>query len=101
VGYVASVAECHLRQELTVEEAEAWRRLSREEQLSPRYRESFKQAGWAFSGSVLDVRHCPCCVYNVENLKQDPDKIAMKAAIVEFLGDDEDAIAAIFEEEGL
>ena len=50
---------------------------------------------------VLDVRHFACCVDHAEDLHSDPDKIAMKAAIVDVLGDDEAAIAATFEELGL
>jgi hypothetical protein len=80
------------------EEAEAWLTLRSSEQLSPRYREMFKATGYEFGGSILNVQHCPCCP---KGAKPDPEKAAMKAGIVEILGDDEDAIASTFEDFGL
>ncbi len=41
---------------------------------------------------------CPACP---KGAKPDPDKAAMKAGIVELLGDDEDGIAATMEDFGL
>jgi len=60
--------------------------------------EKFKAAGYEFSGSILNVQRCPCCP---KGAKPDPEKAAMKAGIVEILGDDEDAIASTFEDFGL
>ena len=94
----------HLRHEAIFEthlnhaEAKAWCELSPELRLSRRYREKFKAAGWIFGASILDVVHCPCCP---KGAKPDLDKAAMKAGLVEILGDDEDAIAATMEDYGL
>lgn len=94
----------HLRHEAIFEthldhaEAKAWCELSPELRLSRRYREKFKAAGWIFGASILDVVHCPCCP---KGAKLDLDKAAMKAGLVEILGDDEDAIAAMMEDYGL
>ncbi len=84
--------------DLSPEEAEAWRSLSANERLAPRYREKFRAAGYDFGGSIYNVRRCPCCP---SDAKTDPEKAAMKAAIVEALGDDEDGIASTMEDFGL
>jgi hypothetical protein len=94
----------HLRHDAIFEtdldpvEAESWRSLSASQRLSCRYREKFKAAGYDFGASILDVRHCPCCP---KGATPDPDDAALKAGIVEILGDDEDAIAATMEDFGL
>jgi len=94
----------HLRHDAIFEtdldqaEAKAWRELSPQLRLSQQYREKFKAAGYEFGASILDVMRCPCCPPGV---KPDPDKAAMKAGLVEILGDDEDAIAATMEDFGL
>jgi hypothetical protein len=94
----------HLRHDAIFEtdldptEAEVWRGLSLTERLSSRYREKFKAAGYEFGASVLDVIHCPSCP---KGAKPDPDKAALKAGLVEILGDDEDGIAATMEDFGL
>ena len=77
------------------EEAQSWRTLPRDEQLSSRYRALFERADWCFGDSILEVRHCPCCS---ELAKRDFKTSEIKSAIVELYGDDEDAIAAVFEE---
>lgn len=79
-------------------EAEAWRTLPAPERLNPRYREKFHALGWEFGRSILDVLHCPCCP---PGATPDPDKAAMKAGLIEILGDDEDAIASAMEDFGL
>jgi len=84
--------------DLTPEEAEAWTELSQAERLNSRYREKFKAVGYEFGASVMNVLRCPGCP---KGAKPDPDKAAMKAGIVEILGDDEDGIAATFEDHGL
>jgi hypothetical protein len=84
--------------DLTHEEAEAWRALSPSQRLSQRYREKFRDAGWEFGASILDVMRCPGCP---KDAKPDPDKAALKAGLVEILGDDEDGIAATMEDFGL
>jgi hypothetical protein len=94
----------HLRHDAIFEtdldhaEAKAWSGLSPQLRLSQRYREKFKAAGYEFGASILDVMRCPCCPHGV---KPDPDTAAMKAGLVEILGDDEDAIAATMEDFGL
>ena len=94
----------HLRHDAIFEtdldpaQAKAWSDLSPKLRLSPRCREKLKAAGYEFGASILDVMHCPCCP---KDAKPDPDKAALKAGLVEILGDDEDAIAATMEDFGL
>jgi hypothetical protein len=94
----------HLRHDAIFEtdldhtEAEAWRTLSLAESLSSRYRKKFEAAGYKFGASILNVIRCPACP---KNAKPDADKAALKAALVEILGDDEDGIAAAMEDFGL
>ena len=94
----------HLRHDAIFEtdleqaEAQAWRSLRSSEQLSRRYRKKFEAAGYEFGGSILNVRRCPCCP---KGTKPDPEKDPLKAAIVEMLGNDEDAIASTTEDFGL
>ena len=66
--------------------------------LTQRYREKFEAVGYQFGTSVLNVIRCPACP---KQAKTDPDKAALKAGIVELLGDDEDGIAATMEDFGL
>ena len=80
---------------LSVEEAEAWRTLSRGEKLSERYRAEFRAVGWEFGQSVINVIRCPACP---KDAKPDPERTALKAALEEMLGDDEDGLAATFED---
>ena len=94
----------HLRHDAIFEtdlshaEAKAWTGLSPNLKLSDRYREKFKAIGYEFGGSVLNVMRCPACP---KDGKPDPDRAAMKAGIVELLGNDEDGIAATMEDFGL
>lgn len=94
----------HLRHEaifetgLSDEEAKAWQSLPAAERLSEQYREAFRGARWEFGGSVINVLHCPCCPAEAA---ADSENVAVKAAIEEILGDDEDGLAATFEEYGL
>ena len=83
---------------LTPAEAKAWTELSPALRLNKRYREKFRATGFEFGASVLNVIRCPACP---KDAKPDPDKAALKAGIVEILGDDEDAIAATFEDHRL
>ena len=84
--------------DLDPQEAESWQSLPPIERLSCGYREKIKAAGYEFGASILDVRHCPGCP---KGAKPDPDAVALKAGIVEILGDDEDAIASTMEDFGL
>jgi hypothetical protein len=83
---------------LTEEKADAWRTLSAKQRLAVGYRERFKASGWEFGASILDVRHCPACP---SGAKPDIEKVAIKDAVVEALGDDEDGIASTMEDFGL
>jgi len=84
--------------DLDTDEAKAWTELSPKLKLSDRYREKFKAVGYEFGGSVLNVLRCPACP---KHAKPDADKAALKAGIVEIMGDDEDGIAATMEDFGL
>jgi hypothetical protein len=94
----------HLRHDAIFEtalnhaEAEAWGNLPPGQRLSHRYRKEFQAAGYRFGVSILDVVRCPSCP---KHARPDPDKVALKAGLVEILGDDEDAIAATMEDFGL
>lgn len=76
-------------------EAEGWRTLSAGKRLLPLYRGKFKAVGYQFGASIYDVVHCPCCP---KDAKPDPNKAALKAGLVEILGDDEDGMASIIED---
>ena len=84
--------------DLTHDEAKAWTGLSQALRLNKRYREKFREVGYEFGASVLNVIRCPACP---KDAKPDPDKAALKAGIEELLGDDEDGIAVTFEDHGL
>src|ERR1039457_4905700 len=94
----------HLRHDAIFEtdldqaEAEVWRGLSLTERLSSRYREKFRVAGYEFGASMFTDIQWPGCP---KSAKPYPDKAAIKAALVEILGDDEDGIAATMEDFGL
>lgn len=80
---------------LSVEEAELWRNLPREEKLSPHYRKEFAAAYWQFGQSVINVIHCPACP---KDAKPDQERLQTKAALEELLAGDEDGLAATFED---
>jgi hypothetical protein len=94
----------HLQQDLIHEtcasekEVEVWLQLPVSERLSPIWRELFRAVGWEFGNSILDVCHCACCP---EKGRINQGTAFAKSAIVDLLGDDEDAIAAAFEDFGL
>ncbi len=94
----------HLRHDAIFEtslcytEAKTWTEVSPKLKLLPRYREKFKAIGFEFGGSVINVLRCPACP---KNAKPDPDRAALKAGIVEILGDDEDAIVDAMEDCGV
>lgn len=81
--------------DLSEAEAQAWRKLPAAQKLNVRLREKFAVAGWEFGGSVLNVRHCPCCP---KDAQLDPEKDQAKAILTDLLGDDEDGLAATFED---
>ena len=76
-------------------EAEAWRYLPRNEKLADRYRNEFRSVGWEFGQGVINVVHCPCCP---KDAQPNPARVQTKAALEELLGDDEDGLAATFED---
>jgi hypothetical protein len=80
---------------LSVEEAEAWRSLPTNQKLSTRYREEFRAAGWEFGQSVINIIRCPGCP---KEAKPNQERILTKAALEELMGDDEDGLAATFED---
>ena len=82
---------------LSYEEAKAWRSLAKAEKLSDRYREAFRADGWEFGNSVLNVLRCPACP---PGTVADPETVAIKSAIEDLLGEDEDGLAAAFEDFG-
>ena len=77
------------------EEAQAWRSLSRAEKLNDHYRKEFRAAGWEFGHSVINVIRCPCCP---KDAKPDRQRLQTKAALEKLLGDDEDGLAATYED---
>ena len=94
----------HLRHDAIFEtdldpaKAEAWTQLPAKLRLAPRYREKFEAAGYQFGASFLDVIHCPACP---KGAQPDPEKAAVKAELVQLMGDDEDGLASTLEDFGL
>jgi hypothetical protein len=80
---------------LSHETAEAWQSLPRSQKLIGPYRHEFKAAGWEFGQSVINVIRCPCCP---KDARPNPERVQTKAALEELLGDDEDGLAATFED---
>jgi hypothetical protein len=83
---------------LTIEEANRWLGLPRSERLSDRYRKEFRAVGWEFGQRVINVLHCPCCP---KDAKPNADRIQTKSALENLFGDDEDGLAATFEDHRL
>jgi len=83
---------------LSAQEVEAWRKLPRSEKLSALYRTQFRDAGWEFGRCLINVIRCPCCPADA---KPNPEKAEIKAALEELLGDDQDGLAATFEDHNL
>lgn len=75
-----------------------WKALPPAERLSARYREAFKDAGYEFARSVINVARCPACPVGA---KPDPEKLLLKAEIEGLLAGDEDALASTYAEHGL
>jgi hypothetical protein len=83
---------------LSVEEAEAWLFLPHAEKLSDRYRKEFQAVGWEFGQSVINVTRCPCCH---EGDTPNPEIVETKAVLEQLLGNDQDGLAATFEDHHL
>jgi hypothetical protein len=83
--------------ETGLDEAEIakWKTLPTVEKLNDPYRREFKAAGYVFGRSVINVIHCPACP---PDAKPDADKVHLKAKIESMLGEDEDGLAAHFED---
>ena len=95
----------HLRYEAIHEtdldpaEADAWCELSDSRlKFNDRYCAKLLAAGWKFGGSVINVVRCPCCPHDAQ---VDQERAEIKAALVELFGDDEDGLAAAFEDHQL
>ena len=84
--------------DLTYEEAQSWLDLKPADKLGDRYREKFRAVGWEFGQSVITVMRCPACP---KDARPDPEQAAIKSEIESLLGDDEDGLAALYEDFGL
>ncbi len=84
--------------DLSEAEARSWIELPSGQKLGERYREKLRAAGWWFGGTVINVIRCPCCP---EDARANPEMLAVKAALEDLLRDDEDALAATFEDHEL
>lgn len=80
---------------LSAEEADAWRLLPSAMKVSDRYRTEFQAAGYHFGQTVINVSRCPSCP---EGAKPNEGRIKTKAALEELMGEDEDGLAATFED---
>ena len=80
---------------LSHEEAKAWCSLPHAKKLSERYRKEFQATGWEFGQSVINVIRCPACP---EDATPNLERVQTKAALEELLGDDQDGLAATFED---
>lgn len=78
-----------------LEEARAWRKLPTAQKLDARLREKFNAAGWVFGASLLNVKHCPACPPDAQ-INEEHD--ALKSALEDMLGEDEDGLAAMYED---
>ena len=91
----------HLRHDLihetglTEEQIDIWRSLPQREKLNNCYRQEFRAIGWEFGQSVINVVRCCCCP---KDAKPNPERLQTKAALEQLLGDNEDGLAATFEE---
>jgi hypothetical protein len=77
------------------DEADAWVLLPRTQKLWPCYRDAFRAAGWEFGGTVINVIRCPACP---KDATPNQETVATKAALEQLLGEDEDGLAATFED---
>ena len=80
---------------LPAKEARAWCSLPRAEKLTKNYRQEFIGIGFYFGRTVINVIHCPACP---DGAKPNLDRVATKGALEELFGDDEDGLAATFED---
>lgn len=83
---------------LTTEEAKAWSQMPKDVKMNTRYRQEFRDAGWEFGGSVINVTRCPACP---KGATPDPEKVAIKAEIESLMSGDTDGLASELETLGL
>ena len=79
-------------------EARSWASLPRDQKLTPYYRQEFISIGFYLGQSVINVIHCPACP---DGVKANPSRLATKAALERLMGDDEDGLAATFDDYNL
>jgi len=79
---------------LSSEEAETWASLPRKAKLSEHYCNELRAAGWEFGQSLVNVIRCPACP---KGALPNQERVQTKAGLEELLGEDEDALAATFE----
>jgi hypothetical protein len=80
---------------IPTEEIPAWRKLPSNERLSDPVREEFREAGWQFGRSLMNVVCCPACPAGA---LPDPDKLHFKAELESMLAGDDDGLAAHYED---
>lgn len=83
--------------DLSEKEATAWHSLPHRAKLASRYREKFKEVGWEFGQSVINVIRCPACP---EGATPDLERLHTKAGLEELMGEDEDGLAATYADYG-
>ncbi len=80
---------------MSEKDIQAWKELSTPQQLGDRFRREFKAAGWEFGRSVINIIRCPACPSDAH---PDSDTVHLKGELEQILGDDEDGLAAAFED---
>lgn len=82
--------------ETDLSEFEKKRFIENSARLDDTYRMALQKLGWRFGGSVLNIRHCPCCKESdtPNRVCRDP----LKDILDDMLGDDLDGIAAMHED---
>ena len=84
--------------DLSQEEAKAWGGLTPDLRLNDHYREKFREVGWEFGRTVINVIRCPCCP---KGATPNAERVQLKAALEALLCEDEDGLAATFEDHRL
>jgi len=83
---------------LSEAEIAEWERLPRGSKLKPKWRDAFQGAGYTFGRTVINVIRCPACP---KDAQPEVGKLHLKAELENLLGQDEDGLAATFEDHGL
>ena len=95
VGCLSPLARRYFRDRPERRRSERVAKLATLTKTLERYRKEFRAVGWEFGQEVINVVRCPCCP---KDAKPNPDRAHTKAALEELLGDDEDGLAATFED---